>query len=200
MRIFTIAISFLFFLSCTNQKKDISNQDLNVLLNKSIREYFQTKDKRILNSAYEELKYNKDYVEIGLSGNNSLPIISLLLNLKKYDELEQLLSKNNTINEYNRVNTLNIVKFLKINKKNKREANSYIYENIDRIKDSLKKTPRDSLLYADYFSMKMFLKGKKNALKEIDSMKATNKDYSELFYEGILKESIKNYPDESLGN
>lgn len=200
MRIFTIVISFLFFLSCTNKKKDISNEDLNVLVNKNMEQYFQTKDTIFLNSAYKELKNNKYFVETGLSGNNSLPIISLLLNLKKYNELELLLTKNKTINEYNRMNTLNIVKFLKTNKKNKEEANSYIYENIKRIKDSLRKASQDSLLYADYFSMKMFLKGKQNVLKEIDSMKTINKKYSELFYDGILKESIKNYPDENLGN
>jgi hypothetical protein len=193
-----ICASLLFVLSCANTNKNITNEELNALLNKNTMQYFQTKDRKYLVTAYEELKYNKDFKEQGLSGKNSLPIISLFLNLKKYDELEVLLTKNNTINKYNRLNTLNTVKFLKSKSKNKVKANSYIYENIKRINDTLNKTPQDSLLYADYFSMRMFLVGKKGALKEIDSMKAVNKRYSDLFYDAILKESIENYPDEYL--
>jgi hypothetical protein len=102
-----ICFSFLFVLSCVNTKKNITNEELNVLLNKTTMQYFQTKDKKYLDVAYEQLKYNKDFVEKGLSGKNSLPIVSLLLNLKKYDELEELLIKNKSINEYSRINTLN---------------------------------------------------------------------------------------------
>ena len=66
------------------------------------------------------------------------------------------------------------------------------------IKDTIDKKPNDSLRYADYFSMRMFLVGKKGALKEVDSMKAVNKRYSDVFYDEILKEAIKSYPDEYL--
>lgn len=193
-----ICVTFLFVLSCVNKGKSITNEELNTLLNKTTTQYFQTKDKKYLDVAYDQLKYNRDFKVKGLSGKNSLPIVSLLLNLKKYDELEILLANNKTINKYNRLNTLNIVRFLKNKHINKVKADSYIYENIQRINDSLNKIPQDSLIYADYFSMRMFLVGKKVALKEVDSMKAVNKRYSDIFYDAILKDAIENYPDENL--
>lgn len=193
-----ICTCLLFALSCTNTNKNITNEDLNILINKSSMLYFQTKEKKHLETAYKSLKYNKDFSEKGLSGKNSLPIISLLMNLKKYDELDKLLAENKTINEYNRKNTLNIVRYLNNFEKDRVKSKSYINENIKRINDSIRKAPKDSLLYADYFSMRMFLKGKATTLKEIDSMQTINKKYSEMFYKSILKETIEAYPDENL--
>lgn len=193
-----ICVSFLFVLSCVNTKKNITNEELNILLNKMAMQYFQTKDKKHLDVAYEQLKYNKDFVEKGLSGKNSLPIVSLLLNLKKYDELEKLLVKNKSINEYSRINTLNTTRYLKFKDKNFPKAKLYIAESLKMIKDTIDKKPNDSLRYADYFSMRMFLVGKKGALKEVDSMKAVNKRYSDIFYDAILKDAIESYPDEYL--
>ena len=193
-----ICFSFLFVLSCVNTKKNITNEELNVLLNKTTMQYFQTKDKKYLDVAYEQLKYNKDFVEKGLSGKNSLPIVSLLLNMKKYDELEELLIKNKSINEYSRINTLNTTRYLKFKDKDLPKAKLYIAESLKMIKDTIDKKPNDSLRYADYFSMRMFLVGKKGALKEVDSMKAVNKRYSDIFYDAILKDGIESYPDEYL--
>ena len=118
------------------------------------------------------------------------------MNLKKYDELGKLLTRASNLNEYNRLNTLNIVRYLKLKNTNKQKANSYIEDNIIRITDSLNMKSKDSLIYADYFSMRMFLVGKEKAIMEIDSMQI-NKEYSDDFYE-LLKESIKVYPDEHL--
>ena len=84
-----------------------------------------------------------------------------------------------------------------IKKNDKEKADSYIEKNINRISDSLNKKEKDSLIYADYFSMRMFLVGKKNTLKEIDSMQVSNKKYSDIFYD-LLKESIDAYPDDHL--
>ena len=193
-----ICFSFLFVLSCVNTKKNITNEELNVLLNKTTMQYFQTKDKKYLDVAYEQLKHNKDFVEKGLSGKNSLPIVSLLLNMKKYDELEELLIKNKSINEYSRINTLNTTRYLKFKDKDLPKAKLYIAESLKMIKDTIDKKPNDSLRYVDYFSMRMFLVGKKGALKEVDSMKAVNKRYSDIFYDAILKDGIESYPDEYL--
>lgn len=193
-----ICTSFLFVLSCVNTKKNITNEELNILLSKTNIQYFQTKEKKYLDLAYEQLKYNKDFREEGLLGKNSLPIISLLLNLKKYNELEKLLIKTKSINEYSRLNTLNTVRYLKFKDKDLPKAKLYIAESLKMIKDTIDKKPNDSLRYADYFSMRMFLVGKKGALKEVDSMKAVNKRYSDIFYDAILKDAIESYPDEYL--
>ena len=185
----------LVFQSCVSKKENISNEDLNVLLSNGISKYYETKNDKYLFSVYQKLSKNKDFVEQGLVGKNSFPIISLFLSLKKYDELEKLLVNNNTINKYNRLNTLNTVRYFKFNKIDKKKANFYIIESINMIKDTLNRNPKDSLLYADYFSMRMFLVGKENVLKEIDSMQSVNKKYSDMFYNAILKNNIKNYPE-----
>jgi hypothetical protein len=193
-----ICTSFLFVLSCVNTKKNITNEELNILLSKTNIQYFQTKEKKYLDLAYEQLKYNKDFREEGLLGKNSLPIISLLLNLKKYNEFEKLLIKTKSINEYSRLNTLNTVRYLKFKDKDLPKAKLFIAESLKMIKDTIDKKPNDSLRYADYFSMRMFLVGKKGALKEVDSMKAVNKRYSDIFYDAILRDAIESYPDEYL--
>lgn len=182
-------------ISCLNKKIYITNENLNILLSKSISKYYQTKDKKYLLFAYDSLYKNEEFIDQGLVGKNTLPIISLLINLKKYDELEKLLINNTTINNYNRLNTLNTVMYLKLKDIDKERANSYIQKRIITIKEKINKTPTDSLLYVDYFTMKMFLVGKEKVLKDIDSMEITNKNYSNIFYKNILKESIENYSE-----
>ncbi|AWG26979.1 hypothetical protein [Flavobacterium kingsejongi] len=107
---------------------------------------------------------------------------------------EDLILKNKTLSKYHRLNTLNIVKFLNTKDQDTKDSNRYLYENIKRINDSINKKPIDSLLYIDYFSMKMFLNGKNKTLIEIDSMQKNNKSYSDVFYE-ILRENIQVYPE-----
>jgi len=191
-----LIIIILFFLSsCTNKKQNISNKELSALLNKSFSQYYETKDEKYLVEAYKSLKNNQDFNEKGLDGGNSFSIIRLLFGLKKYKELDSLLTKSTALDDYHRLNTLNIVKFLEFKNNNQKKANTYIYENIKRINDSLNKQPQDSLIFGDYFSMRMFLVGKKRALKEIDSMKMVNKKYSPIFYDEILKSAIEDYPE-----
>lgn len=197
-KIIILTSLLILFSSCLKTKEYISNENLNVLIYQNLSKYNSTKDKKYLLASYYKLSNNKDFVEQGLVGKNSLPIISLLMNLKKYDELEKLLVLNTTINKYNRINTLNTVRFLKLKNSDKNKANLYIKESIVMIKDTISKAPNDSLLYIDYFSMRIFLVGKKNVLKEIDSMEVTNKKYSNIFYKSILKDNIENYPDEFL--
>lgn len=200
-RVVLIITFSLFYLSCmnkVNRSKDISNQELNEILNKSLVEYSKNKDKKILNEAYNDLNKNKDFREYGLVNGISNSTIGVLMGLGKYDELEKLLNKTKVIDQYNKTNILNTVRYLKFKDKNLPKAKLYIAESLKMIKDTIDKKPNDSLRYADYFSMRMFLVGKKGALKEVDSMKAVNKRYSDVFYDEILKEAIKSYPDEYL--
>ncbi|MNL74683.1 hypothetical protein D3C87_2003620 [compost metagenome] len=68
------------------------------------------------------------------------------------------------------------------------------------IKNKIDQNPKDSLLYVDYFIMKLYKSDRITALKEVDSMKMINKDFSGLFYKAMLKDAIEDYPDEYLGN
>lgn len=190
-------ILFLLTISACQEKKQlVSNEELSSILSNSIFNYHETKNQQYLDSAYVKLTQNKDYKNYKLGATNLQLSISLLLSMRKYEELEEMLYKANGLNEYNRLNNLNVVKYLKLRNVNKQKANSYIEDNIVRIKYLLNRKSKDSILYADYFSMRMFLVGKEKAIKEIDSMR-TNKEYSDFFYD-LLKESIEVYPDEHL--
>ncbi len=191
---------FIFILTastCDTKKEIVSDSDLAGILGNSIIKYQETKDQKYLDTAYVKLNLNENYKKSELMSTNLRLTISLLMNLKKYNELEILLEETKYLNNYDRLNTLNIVKFLKFKDTDKQKANSYIKENISMINDSLNKNPKDTLLYADYFSMRMFLVGKDSTIKEIDSMKLANIEYSDTFYE-LLKESIKIFPDDHL--
>ncbi len=189
---------FLFVIFSCYKKADISNKELNILLNKNISIYFEKKEITYLKLAYNKLKNNKDFREKGLSGENTMPIISVMLNLKKYVELEKLLTDNKTLNESTKLNLLNSLRYFKHKDKNPLIAKFYINENLKLINKSIHKNPTDSLKYVEYFSTKILLIGKKETLKEIDKMKNINKKFSPLFYDSILKDAILDIPDEYL--
>ena len=196
-----IFIFSLFLFSCGNKvknSKDISNRELNEILNNSIVEYSQKKDKKVLETAYNSLNKNKDFREFGLVNGISNSTIGVLMGLGKYDELEKLLNENKIMDYYNKTNILNTVRYLKFKDKDLPKAKLYIAKSLKMIKETIDKKPNDSLRYADYFSMRMFLVGKKETLKEVDSMKAVNKRYSDIFYDAILKDALESYPDEYL--
>lgn len=189
-------ISLFTIFTCSNKFK-VSDEDLNSILKNSIIQYHEFKDQKHLNEAFVKLKLNKNYNKQLVSDTNSQLVITLLFNMKKYDDIINLLENTKNINEYNRLITLNIAKYLKFKNIDKQKANLFIKKNITRINDSLNKEVKDSLIYLDYFSMKMFISGKETAIKEIDSMQISNETYSNMFYE-ILKESIEVYPNEHL--
>ena len=120
--------------------------------------------------------------------------------LKKYEELEKLLSKNTTIDETKKGITLNTIKSLNVYKKDKVLAREYIDQNLKTIKERIDQNSKDSLLYVDYFVMKLYKSDRVRTLKEIDSMQQVNKNHSPLFYNAILKDAIKEYPQEYLYN
>ncbi|TYA56801.1 hypothetical protein [Formosa maritima] len=196
MKYFTL-IFFLTISNCESKKEMITDDELASILNNSIIKYHQTKEDKYLDSAYFKLKQNKSYNDSELTNPNLQLTITLLMNLKEYDELEKLLTNTKYLNEYNRINTLNITKYMKLKDTDKSKADSYIKDNLTIINDSLNKKPKDSLMYADYFSMRMFLVGKENTLNEIDSMESSQHEYSKVFYK-ILQESIESFPDEML--
>jgi len=181
--------------SCTT-KEDLSDADLNTLTGNAVMEYWKTKDTRPLQKVYDTLKYNKEFREQGLTKNNYVTLYPVFFNLKKFDELDKLLGKDIGINEYTKLNARNIVRFYANRNKNSEKAKSALQDNLHRIKDTLGKSPKDSLLYLDYFTNRRMMAGTEQTLKEIDSMEAVNHNYSELFYDAVLRDVIKSYPDD----
>lgn len=193
--IFLFYIIGLLFSSCKNNAQStVSDDEMDRIINTAVYQFFETNDRKYLEEAYDTLQSNQTFRKDGLTKKNSLAIISLLMNLKKFEELEKLLTINRSIDAYNRKTTLNITKFYNSYGKDKERALSYIKENIKLITDSIKQSPKDSLLYGDYFSMRMFIGGKEAALREIDSMQSSNKNHSDVFYK-MLKESVEMYPE-----
>lgn len=191
-------LPLLVFLTCNKSVKTLSNEEFVSSINNYTYMYHETGNEKYLDSGYALLKLNKDFRANGLSNFNSNTVIALLLNLKKYNKLEMLLKKDTSMIPFNRSKVLNITMYLKLAKRDKAKADTYIKDNITMITDSLKKNPRDSIMYADYFSMRMYLVGKNKTLSEIDSMMSINNEFSTFFYEKILKESIINYPEKML--
>ncbi|KIA95037.1 hypothetical protein OA93_19005 [Flavobacterium sp. KMS] len=117
--------------------------------------------------------------------------------MKKYDELEKLLQEDTILDKYQKEITSNLIKSLN-NQKDMELSKKYIYKNIDLIQNKITSTPNDSLLYTQYFIMKLYLNGRDKTLQEIDSMKAKNPKYSKAYYDYILRDLIEEYPQELL--
>lgn len=180
---------------CTNKNDSVK---FNEKLKRSLLDYKNSGNIDYLNKAYIVLNENKDFKREGLSKENYKVVIPVLFELKKYDELEELLEKFEEMNSYEKMNYLNIIKGLNINKYDSIQLKSFFNKNINIIKDSINKTPKDSILYLDYFANKMLLNGKNKTIIEIDSMQDYNKNFSNLFYEKMLKQMIVEYPTDRL--
>lgn len=124
------------------------------------------------------LIYNKDY--------------SLL---KKYTN--QLLNKSQLNEEMNYSVTLikNLGDYISTNNR------VYIEKNYTLINSRIQENKQDSLAYLDFFGTKLYEIGNKNiVLEQIDSFKLANPSlFTEIYYEKILKEYIREYPCELLG-
>lgn len=199
LKIFFILISFLVLYGCqekTNNKTDFTSTDKS--LSELIFTYNTTGDIKYLEQGYVILQNDKEFNKSGLTQDNYLNVIQVLFNLKRYSELESLLSSFDQMNHFERITLLNTIKGLNVDKYDPFETVNFFYQNIDLINDTIKKSPNDSLLYVNYFVNRMFIVGKQKTLKEIDSMKNNQNKYSDIFYEQILKKAIKRYPNDKM--
>lgn len=193
-----VCLVFFLIISCKNRGLD--NSGSLKMSYKYLTEYRSTKNKNFLEKSYKELSKTSIYREKGLTDENYQLVVPLLMYLKKYEELETLLVRNTTMDSSKKEITLNTIRYLKNYKKDKNVAKNYIDKNLKYIKNKIDQNPKDSLLYVDYFIMKLYKSDRMTALEEVDSMKMINKDFSGLFYEAMLKDAIEDYPDEYLGN
>ena len=87
---------------------------------------------------------------------------------------------------------MNLLDYI-IEKKQGRLDKKFIYDNIKIIQDTLSKSTKDSILYIDYFTMRLVLKDYENVMEEIDSMQYANNNFSEMYYNEILKDAITEF-------
>ncbi len=193
-----ISMLFLIALSCNMNKKANTTQSLKEPY-KLLQEYNKTKDKKFLKESYKLLIKNPTFKESGLTNSNRALVLPLLMYLKKYDELENLLSKDTTFDKEKKEMFSNTVKSLKIYNKDSILAKDYINKNLKLINEKIKLNPKDSLAYLDYFTMRLYKNNdKQKTLKEIDSMQKINRVQSDFFYNYVLKDVIEDYPNEYL--
>jgi len=193
----------LLVLSC--QKKDL-NKIENTNINNSKKlfsEYLKTNNKDFLEKSYFSLNKDKEFQKNGIASANLSFVISLYLYVNKYKELSNLLVKFKTNDE--KLNFLksynyNFANYLMYYPEDSIKAINFINNNINLINLELKNNPKDSLLYLGYF-YSLYLKNLNNkefVLDKIDSMQLVNKNFSSLFYNIYLKQSINEYPKELL--
>ncbi|OUL63584.1 hypothetical protein [Flavobacterium sp. AJR] len=189
-------ISCVILLSC-NKKDNLNDTNSLKIANQYLTEYYKTKNQKFLEKSYKSLNENTVYKEEGITNDNKELVLPLLMYMKKYDELEKLLQEDTILDKYQKEITSNLIKSLN-NQKDMELSKKYIYKNIDLIQNKITSTPNDSLLYTQYFIMKLYLNGRDKTLQEIDSMKAKNPKYSKAYYDYILRDLIEEYPQELL--
>ncbi|WP_374504548.1 hypothetical protein [Flavobacterium sp.] len=196
----TLILTTILLVASCNKNKNLDNTGSLKTSYKYLSEYRVTKNNKSLQKSYNELNKNAIYKEKGITSENYELVLPVLMYLKKYGELETLLSKSKAIDESKKEITLNTIRSLNTYKKDKDLAKKYIDQNIKSIKERIKQNSKDSLLYVDYFVMKLYKSDRATTLKEIDSMQQVNKNHSLLFYNAILKDAIEEYPQEYLYN
>jgi hypothetical protein len=189
-------ISCVILVSC-NKKDNLNDTNSLKIANQYLTEYYKTKNQKFLEKSYKSLNENTIYKEEGITNDNKELVLPLLMYMKKYDELEKLLQEDTILDKYQKEITSNLIKSLN-NQKDMELSKKYIYKNIDLIQNKITSTPNDSLLYTQYFVMKLYLNGRDKTLQEIDSMKAKNPKYSKAYYDYILRDLIEEYPQELL--
>jgi hypothetical protein len=182
--------------SC-NKKDNLKDANSLKTANQYLIEYYKTKNQKYLEKSYKSLNESELYKEKGITKDNKELVLPLLMYLKKYDEIDALLQKDTLLDKYQKEITLNLVKSL-IHQKDQKLSKKYIHKNINLIQNKITSTPNDSLLYTQYFIMKLYLNGRDKTLKEIDSMETKNPKYTKAFYEYILRDLIEEYPKELL--
>jgi hypothetical protein len=189
-----LLIVLLLQLSCKNNSNH-SNGDGYGEAKEYLMQYLITKDTAQLKKSYEELISNEHFEKNGLNDLNKDLVIPVFMYLRKYDELFNIVQKSE-IPKKNQ--TLNLIRSLQEYKHDPGAAKKYIAQNINRIKQQLESNAQDSLLYIDYFIMRLYQVGREQTMVEVDSFKTVNNNFSDLFYNQILEDVVKEYPEEFL--
>lgn len=195
MKTYIFLTSLLLLFSCNKKAVKMGPDYLNVA-KKHLNDYVINHDKSDLKLSYAALQKDKQFHEKGLNDENRHTVVSIYMYSGKYKELKKLLIDDITVDKFKKEITTNLLEALTEN--NREQSKLYLKKNISLINEKLIQNPQDSLLYIDYFTMKLYLEGRSEVLKEIDSMKHLNKRFSPDYYDLILSDMIKDYPDEFL--
>lgn len=183
-----VLISFLFIVSCGSKKPASSFYDI---VRKEYSDYVINHNKKSLKKSYQSLIVIEDFKNNGITAENILLVIPILLKMEKYDELHNLLGKNNVLSQYYKEYYLNQTNVLKYRCKDIEKSNYFIYQNLDLIKQQMLKNKNDSILYVDYYSTKLYISDLSSILNEIDSLKKSDTRFTYDFYNHLLKQNVQ---------
>ena len=189
MKLIIFIISSIIISSCS---KEVKKNDVFI---SSLQKYYSTNNRSELQAAYLELKPKINDKE-ALLNYDKQSVVSAFMILKKYDELKMLVNNQSNI-DYNDKLILNLLDYI-LEKKSGNIKKEFIYNNIKLVQDTLVKSPKDSLLYIDYFTMRSILKNNKGINDEIDSMQYTNSNFTDSYYNDILRVAIDEFYDSEV--
>ncbi len=178
MKHFLLIIVF-FISSCTHR----SNK--NDRVKKIMSDFYINKNYIKVDSVYNLVK-NK---QLEINSDNFSTILSLYFSLKKYDELDSILASKGYLIKDNflRNQTVNLIRYYKNKNINFDLSKSYIYININALKQKIYSNPYDSTLIIEYLQMKSKIVGIKKLKKEIDSLKRM-KLFSGKYYDNLIND------------
>ncbi|HLP53816.1 MAG TPA: hypothetical protein VK151_02265 [Fluviicola sp.] len=162
-------------------------------IRKKHTQYVLTHNKSALKESYSLLKKNSDFKTNGLSDSNKDLVLPIYMELKKYDDLLDLIHESRNLNEYHKTFYDNYITYLKFRCIEGEKATFYIEKNLSLIKEKIKSSPNDSSLLVDYFFNKVLITNVDSLHLEIDSMKKNRVGISSEFYDHVLKESIREF-------
>lgn len=193
------SIVLMFFIlasSCVN-RESLKEKEKSDLISKSLISFYNSNETEVLYKTYSQLEKKYKNEELLLKFDKK-EVINMFLILKKYSELKHILNTQKKLSYHDKL-ILNLIDY-KIDKENGMMNNKYINNNIRLIQDTLRKSPKDSILYIDYFSMRSVLVDSMKIREEIDSMQYTNKNFSKDFYDLILKNAIYEFQNNPINH
>lgn len=177
-------------------KSTKANADLNEA-NKLLSEYLVTGNKEYLLESYEVVKSHPGFIHQSMDKPQYELVSSILMHLRKYDELKVLVSRNDSLVRNKEV-ALNLIKALQVWPQDSMAAKGYIDENLAMINNQISENPTDSLLYVDYFIMRLYRVGRQEILLDLDSFRVKDTVFSPIFHDHVLRDVIEEYPNDFL--
>jgi len=191
MKKFIIIISLL-IVGCQNNHTKLYSE-----INKKLNNWYKTENKTYLNEAYKLIVNSKEFKEKGITRKN-LPFFNpVFFELKKYDELDSLLS-NVQSNDKVFLDNIKYLKYFNLYNKfkdngNEKQEHYYVKKIIKLLNEKLKKKPNDADTYAMLFIFRSKIEPHEKLKKELDSIKEKGGIISDFFYHYIL-DKIENNP------
>lgn len=161
--ILSFEITLILVSSC-NEKFTINyNNEIN-----TYQKYLQTDSLLYLSNSYNFLQQNPDYLKSGLNEKNKIIVVPILLNFKKFEELQLAINNSRDKNDTELRYISNKAYFLEFYQKGIIK-DSFLIENIEIVNKKINETPNDTALYFDLIESYYLLNGYDSTMMFITS-------------------------------